>query len=126
MQLAREASVKHLNPYLLCISSMIHFKFIFSIHLSPGVLYFISRSNFFFIELCVTGTAEKIKFHPPKLFAASKSIIWCYFYTESPVFFTFESNFLVFNLLLLFWVLHKTYHFRGLQCAVTLILIIVF
>lgn len=85
MQLAKEAWVKHLNPQLLCISSMIHFKFSFSIHLSPGVLSFISRSNFFFIELCVTGTSEKIKFHPLKLFAASKSIIQCYFYTESPV-----------------------------------------
>lgn len=98
MQLAKEAWVKHFNPQLLCISSMIHFKFSFSIHLSPGVLYFISRSNFFFIELCVIGTAEKIRFHPPKLFATSKSVCnTVLFLYRKFCFFTFKSSFLVFD-----------------------------
>lgn len=47
-------------------SSMVHFKISFPIHLSPGVLNFISSSNFF-IEFHVIGTSEKIKFHSPKL-----------------------------------------------------------
>ena len=76
---------------------------------------------FFFIKLCVIGTAEKIRFHPPKVFATSRSIIQCYFYTESSILFTSKSSFQIFSTLLLFWVLHKTYHLRDFQWTATII-----
>lgn len=66
---------------------------------------------FFLIELCVIGTAEKIRFHPPKVFATSRSIIQVYFYTESSILFTSKSGFQILSTLL-FWVVHKTYYLR--------------